>query len=184
MKIAFEKWLDENEIPDEAITLFEESIRCYKISAYRSAFIMSYIAFQNILKTRMIKATNTPTVWDHNTGLAVGYGFKVLEYSVFRFGIKCGRRLVKYDNGGVFEIGAGKRDLLPLSFGKLCSFIGKLASHKGVKSVFKLWLYTASVVNATTKVYRKDIISVRPNIKYTDVNSIYLKPHYRPLAWG
>ena len=61
MKIAFEKWLDENEIPDEAITLFEESIRCYKISAYRSAFIMSYIAFQNILKTRMIKATNTPT---------------------------------------------------------------------------------------------------------------------------
>jgi len=33
MKIAFEKWLEENEIPDEAITLFEESIRCYKISA-------------------------------------------------------------------------------------------------------------------------------------------------------
>ena len=54
MKIAFEKWIEENEIPDEAITLFQESIRCYKISAYRSAFIMSYIAFQNILKTRML----------------------------------------------------------------------------------------------------------------------------------
>ena len=61
MKIAFEKWLEENEIPDEAITLFEESIRCYKISAYRSSFIMSYIAFQNILKVRVLNASNTPT---------------------------------------------------------------------------------------------------------------------------
>ena len=50
MKIAFEKWLEENEIPEEAVALFSESIHCYKDSAYRSAFIMSYIAFQNILK--------------------------------------------------------------------------------------------------------------------------------------
>ena len=61
MKIAFEKWLQENEIPEEAATLFEESIHCYKVSAYRSAFIMSYIAFQNILKKRMLSAANTPT---------------------------------------------------------------------------------------------------------------------------
>lgn len=61
MKIAFEKWLEQNEIPEEAVALFEESIHCYKISAYRSAFIMSYIAFQNILKKRMLSAANTPT---------------------------------------------------------------------------------------------------------------------------
>ena len=61
MKIAFEKWLDDNEIPEEASALFKESILCYKISAYRSAFIMSYIAFQNILKTRMLNASSTPT---------------------------------------------------------------------------------------------------------------------------
>lgn len=61
MKITFEKWLEENEIPDEAVALFEESINCYKVSAYRSAFIMSYIAFQNILKKRMLSATNIPT---------------------------------------------------------------------------------------------------------------------------
>lgn len=61
MKITFEKWLEENEIPDEAVALFEESIKCYKVSAYRSAFIMSYIAFQNILKKRMLSATNIPT---------------------------------------------------------------------------------------------------------------------------
>lgn len=61
MKLAFEKWLAENEIPEEAISLFEESIHCYKVSAYRSAFIMSYIAFQNILKKRMLSASNVPT---------------------------------------------------------------------------------------------------------------------------
>lgn len=61
MKIAFEKWLEENEIPEEAVALFSESIHCYKVSAYRSAFIMSYIAFQNILKKRMLSATNIPT---------------------------------------------------------------------------------------------------------------------------
>lgn len=61
MKIAFEKWLEQNEIPEEAVALFEESIHCYKVSAYRSAFIMSYIAFQNILKKRMLSATNIPT---------------------------------------------------------------------------------------------------------------------------
>lgn len=61
MKIAFEKWLEENEIPEEAVALFKESIHCYKVSAYRSAFIMSYIAFQNILRKRMLSAANTPT---------------------------------------------------------------------------------------------------------------------------
>lgn len=61
MKIAFEKWLEKNDIPEEAVDLFGESIHCYKVSAYRSAFIMSYIAFQNILKNRILSATNTPT---------------------------------------------------------------------------------------------------------------------------
>lgn len=61
MKIAFEKWLNENDIPEEAMSLFEESIHCYKVSAYRSAFIMSYIAFQNILKKRMLSTVNIPT---------------------------------------------------------------------------------------------------------------------------
>lgn len=61
MKIPFEKWLEENRIPGEAMELFSESIICYKISAYRSAFIMSYIAFQNILKQRVLGASSIPT---------------------------------------------------------------------------------------------------------------------------
>lgn len=60
MKIPFEKWIEDNSIPEEAKELFAESIICYKISAYRSAFIMSYIAFQNILKQRILDTPNIP----------------------------------------------------------------------------------------------------------------------------
>lgn len=34
MKIPFEKWIEDNSIPEEAKELFAESIICYKISAY------------------------------------------------------------------------------------------------------------------------------------------------------
>ncbi len=69
MKIKFEEWIKENQISEDAINLFEESISCYRIGAYRSAFIMSYIAFQNILKQRVLDATFRPTdiskkLWD------------------------------------------------------------------------------------------------------------------------
>lgn len=60
MRISFEKWLEDNKIPEEASALFAESITCYKISAYRSAFIMSYIAFQSVLKQRMLEAADVP----------------------------------------------------------------------------------------------------------------------------
>lgn len=60
MKITFEKWLEENQISDEALNLFTESIKCYRIGAYRSSFIMSYIAFQNVLKKRILEASFIP----------------------------------------------------------------------------------------------------------------------------
>ena len=61
MKIYFEKWIEDNQIFEEAMNLFMESISCYRIGAYRSAFIMSYIAFQNILKQRILNASLMPT---------------------------------------------------------------------------------------------------------------------------
>lgn len=69
MRIQFEEWIEENQISEDAMNLFKESISCYRIGAYRSAFIMSYIAFQNILKQRMLDATFTPDrinqrMWD------------------------------------------------------------------------------------------------------------------------
>lgn len=69
MKIQFEKWIEENQISNEAMNLFKESISDYRIGAYRSAFIMSYIAFQNILKQRILEAVVIPNginegMWD------------------------------------------------------------------------------------------------------------------------
>lgn len=69
MRIRFEEWIEENQISEDSMNLFKESISCYRIGAYRSAFIMSYIAFQNILKQRMLDAAFIPTgikksMWD------------------------------------------------------------------------------------------------------------------------
>lgn len=61
MKIKFEEWIEDNQISEEAMNLFRESISCYRIGAYRSAFIMSYIAFQNIMKQRILDASIIPT---------------------------------------------------------------------------------------------------------------------------
>lgn len=68
MRIYFENWLENNDIPTNAMELFKEAIICYKVSAYRSAFIMSYIGFQNILKKRILDASYipngvNPTLW-------------------------------------------------------------------------------------------------------------------------
>lgn len=60
MIVPFERWLENNSIPDESKDLFLESVVCYKVSAYRSSFIMSYIAFQNILKQRILGSQHIP----------------------------------------------------------------------------------------------------------------------------
>lgn len=61
MRIRFEQWIEENNVVDSAKNLFEESIICYKVAAYRSAFIMSYIAFQNVLKNKILKSAYIPS---------------------------------------------------------------------------------------------------------------------------
>ena len=60
MKIQFEEWVKENSISEDAKNLFYESVSCYRIGAYRSAFIMSYIGLQNILKQRILNASIRP----------------------------------------------------------------------------------------------------------------------------
>lgn len=61
MRIQFEEWVKDNSIPNDAKNLFFESVSCYRIGAYRSAFIMSYIGFQNILKQRILDAKIRPS---------------------------------------------------------------------------------------------------------------------------
>ncbi|MGG1517470.1 hypothetical protein ABE504_18805 [Paenibacillus oryzisoli] len=57
MKLRIEKWVEET-MPfaesDSADELFEESVRCFKIGAYKSAFIMSYLSFKVTIKDRIL----------------------------------------------------------------------------------------------------------------------------------
>lgn len=53
----FEEWLyDQNSISinNEIIDIFEESIKCYKIGAYRAAIVMAFNGFQIVIKNRII----------------------------------------------------------------------------------------------------------------------------------
>lgn len=60
MKLDFEKWYEEKIINNEAKKLFNESCLCYKVGAYRAAFLMTYLGFQNILKERLLKSEVCP----------------------------------------------------------------------------------------------------------------------------
>jgi len=69
MKLEFEIWYQEKVTNKDALDLFSESCLCYKIGAYRAAFLMSYLGFQNILKERLLKIENPPQgipqpLWD------------------------------------------------------------------------------------------------------------------------
>lgn len=56
MKLDFEKWLIEQNISEDAKGIFEESIRCYKNSAYRASLLFSFLGLQIILKDRIQNA--------------------------------------------------------------------------------------------------------------------------------
>ncbi|EKN62807.1 hypothetical protein P9E76_12030 [Schinkia azotoformans] len=61
MKLDIEKWINRlDPLDNEAKELFSESVICYKIGAYRSAFIMSYLAFKITLKNRIINCSYRP----------------------------------------------------------------------------------------------------------------------------
>ena len=75
MKLQIEKWIEENKPFKEneaANDLFEESVRCYKIGAYKSAFIMSYLSFKVTLRGRILGCTygeefvkSNPKFWEN-----------------------------------------------------------------------------------------------------------------------
>lgn len=65
MKIRFEEWLKEQEIVNDANDLFNESIICYKASAYRAALLFSFLGFQTIIKHRII---NSKAAKDYSEG--------------------------------------------------------------------------------------------------------------------
>ncbi|MDU1005454.1 hypothetical protein AB2T63_13195 [Clostridium butyricum] len=60
MKLEFEIWYYSKVTNREAIELFNESCICYKVGAYRAAFLMSYLGLQNVLKERLLKSDKPP----------------------------------------------------------------------------------------------------------------------------
>lgn len=56
MKLEIEKWLEKQNFSREITNLFEESITCYKASAYRASLLFSYLGFQTIIKERILKS--------------------------------------------------------------------------------------------------------------------------------
>lgn len=59
MQLSIEKWVNENKVFDEAAAKsFNEAVMCYKVGAYQSAFIMSYLSFKLTIKQRIINFDN------------------------------------------------------------------------------------------------------------------------------
>lgn len=107
MRIQFEKWIEENQVPGEAMNLFKESISCYRIGAYRSSFIMSYIAFQNILKDRILNATFKPANIKDNLWAQICNKLNVFLISsstvTLYEGFRCTRNICAHGKSGKIE---------------------------------------------------------------------------------
>jgi len=56
VRIHFESWIKEQDVSGSAQTLFNESIMCYRVGAYRAAFIMSYLGFFRTIKDRLLNS--------------------------------------------------------------------------------------------------------------------------------
>jgi len=55
MKLLIEDWSYKN-LTENAANLMEEAVMCYKVGAYRSAYLMSYLAFKATIRERVLKA--------------------------------------------------------------------------------------------------------------------------------
>lgn len=56
--LKFEKWVNEQKINDYEKKFFEDSIICYKVNAYRPAFIMAYVGILVVAKNRILDKEN------------------------------------------------------------------------------------------------------------------------------
>ena len=63
MKLLIEEW-GQKSLTGNAVSLIEESIMCYKVGAYRSAYLMAYLAFKTTIRERVIKASKPDCIED------------------------------------------------------------------------------------------------------------------------
>ncbi|MEE6208584.1 hypothetical protein U3A55_00220 [Salarchaeum sp. III] len=56
MRIEFEEWLKDRKISTQTKALLDESVLCYRASAHRAALLYSFLAFQTIIKERLLNS--------------------------------------------------------------------------------------------------------------------------------
>lgn len=56
----FESWIKSQNLKEDIIIVFEESIKCYQSEAYRAALLFGFIGFQKILRDRLLNS-NAPS---------------------------------------------------------------------------------------------------------------------------
>ncbi|MDR4886295.1 hypothetical protein RGU12_01885 [Fredinandcohnia sp. QZ13] len=56
MRLRFEEWILTQEISEEAKSLINEALLCYKATAYKASLLFSYLCFQTIIRDRMLNA--------------------------------------------------------------------------------------------------------------------------------
>lgn len=59
MKLLIEEWA-ENILNDNALEMMKEAVMCYKIGIYRSAYLMSYLAFKLTIRERLLSSSSKP----------------------------------------------------------------------------------------------------------------------------
>lgn len=59
MRLEIENWA-ENNLREEVIEIMKEAVICYKVGAYRSAYLMSYIAFKQTIRENVLNAKSKP----------------------------------------------------------------------------------------------------------------------------
>ena len=52
----FESWVKSQNLKEDIIIVFEESIKCYQSEAYRASLLFGFIGFQKILRERLLKS--------------------------------------------------------------------------------------------------------------------------------
>lgn len=65
MKLQIEDWARDN-LSDNARDIFKEALTCYTVGAYKSAFIMSYLAFKVTIRDRIIISEQYPDAYEEN----------------------------------------------------------------------------------------------------------------------
>lgn len=91
MKIQIEDWAEKNLAPN-AIELMTEAVMCYKVGAYRAAFLLSYLAFKTTIRERVLMAVKPDTIddkcWEEQISIAQLISLLNCQKGVFCLNIK------------------------------------------------------------------------------------------------